>query len=476
MLAGLALVAYVVRALAWPLTAGRDLDEYLYAYVQLFDRDVLLPWSMLFRTPITPLFAGLSLDVFDGRLAEPLMALLYAGSIVCWAGGARYFGPWVAIAVAASLLLYQGYALMYHELSSEPVFAAAFAVWALLVVRATFAPSVSTLRARRPGCRRSRARPPGQRGAARLRPRPAPRRRLAGARASSARVRFALAAVLPLLPGRSTTASASTRGGSRVAATRSSPSTARSSPTTSSRRRTASNRAGSPRRCSSISSPASRTARTASRSTSCSETAASASTRTCTCSPIRSSAGTTDYRVLREAGVEGVRAHPGTYARGVGADDMGRAREGAVPSRLASSDDDGADATRRRRPSSSAGSVAGSERGRADPGRAGRVDLATGQSIRQVWTSPTDWHFEFATPATRPRFERIQREVDELFAALPDRHGNARLALRYNQLSRWFPRPWMWILLGLDRRSRGGGREGGRPSLRSRSRLSPSCR
>jgi hypothetical protein len=70
-------------------------------------------------------------------------------------------------------------------------------------------------------------------------------------------------------------------------------------------------------------------------------------------------------------------------------------------------------------------------------------------SIRQVWTSPTEWHFEFARPSERPRFERVERRTQELFAALPDRHGNARLALRLNQLSRWYPRPWMWVLLGL---------------------------
>jgi CHASE2 domain-containing sensor protein len=43
---------------------------------------------------------------------------------------------------------------------------------------------------------------------------------------------------------------------------------------------------------------------------------------------------------------------------------------------------------------------------------------------------------------------------------LPHRAGNATLALRLNQLSRWYPRPWMWILLGivalLARRPRGG--------------------
>src|SRR5262249_46395876 len=137
---GLGLVAYSLRAIAWPLTTGRDLDEYLLAYIQMFDRHVLLPWSMLFRTPIAPLYDGASLDLFGGRLAEPAMAVLYAGSIVCWTAAARYFGSLVAIAVAAALLLYQGYALMFHELSSEPVFAAAFALWALFLVRATFAP------------------------------------------------------------------------------------------------------------------------------------------------------------------------------------------------------------------------------------------------------------------------------------------------------------------------------------------------
>ena len=70
------------------------------------------------------------------------MALLYAGSIVCWAAAARHFGAWAAIAVAAVLLVYQGYALMFHEISSEPMFAAAFALWALLLTRAAFGPSV----------------------------------------------------------------------------------------------------------------------------------------------------------------------------------------------------------------------------------------------------------------------------------------------------------------------------------------------
>ena len=59
------------------------------------------------------------------------MALLFAGSVVAWAAAARAFGPRVALLVAVALLVYPAYGLMFHEISSEPLFAAAFALWAL---------------------------------------------------------------------------------------------------------------------------------------------------------------------------------------------------------------------------------------------------------------------------------------------------------------------------------------------------------
>ena len=66
----LALAVYGVRAIGWPLIAGRDLDEYLYGYIQFLDWHPLLPWSMLFRTPVTPIVAGTALDVAR-RQASP---------------------------------------------------------------------------------------------------------------------------------------------------------------------------------------------------------------------------------------------------------------------------------------------------------------------------------------------------------------------------------------------------------------------
>ena len=70
-------------------------------------------------------------------------------------------------------------------------------------------------------------------------------------------------------------------------------------------------------------------------------------------------------------------------------------------------------------------------------------------SIRDVWTSATHHHFVFRDPRQKPRFDAILRERDSLFSALPGRKGNAELSRRLDQLSRWFPRPDLWIVLGL---------------------------
>jgi hypothetical protein len=69
--------------------------------------------------------------------------------------------------------------------------------------------------------------------------------------------------------------------------------------------------------------------------------------------------------------------------------------------------------------------------------------------IHDVWTSATKHHFTFCKPSYKRRFDAIARELDTLFGRLPDRTGNAWLALRMNQASRWYPRLILWIALGL---------------------------
>ena len=446
---GAGLAVYAVRAIAWPLRSGRDLDEYLLGYVQLFDRHVLLPWSLLFRTPLTPLVAGASLDFAGGVFAEPFTAVLFAASVVAWSVAAYAFGPRVALAVAVVLLAYPGFGAMFHELSSETMFSAAFAGWALLVTRAAFRPSagrfalaglgVAVLALVRPGNAMLLAF-----GLFPLVLAAPWRDRLRWAAA------FAVAAALPLLAwsvqngvryGDYTLA----RGGNAVIPFY---------------RAFITDHIISPEN-----GPASRRLATAMRQ------------HLLTREPYKAYDVTLDqlftegsfrvhedlyllsdqvfgwnddYTVLREAGIEGVRAHPGTYASGVVGTIWSelngpffRVVATAPPEspveKQAAAGTVVIDGKRLPRPTE----------GQPIPG--GQVVWISrpDQRIRQVWTSPTEWHFAFDRPSDKPRFEAIERETGSLFNALPHRAGNAQLGLRLNQLSRWFPRPWLWILLGL---------------------------
>ena len=443
-----ALAVYASQAIAWPLKAGRDLDEYLYAYVQLFDGDVLLPWSMLFRTPLTPIVTGLSLDVAGGALAEPVAALLYAGSIVAWAAAGLAFGPRVALATAAALLAYPGYALMFHEFASETVFAATFALWALLVTRAAARPSLARFALVGLGIALLAFARPGNAVLVVFALFPLTlgahwRQRLTWAAAVAA------AAVLPLAAwsvhngvrfGEYTLA----RGGNAVIPFYRAFITDR---IVSPENGAASRRLGK-----------------------------AVEERLLTREPYRSYGVTLgdvfesgsfrihedlyllsdqvfgwddDYAVLRDAGIEAVRAHPLTYTGAVLDTVWQQLSEPSYRAVSTAASDAGGgggqgetvvvDGRRLPKPSE----------GQPIPG--GQVVWISrpDNAIRQVWTSPTEWHLEFDDPRDRAGLEAIEKETRQLFDGLPNRTGNAQLGLRLNQLSRWYPRPVLWVLLGL---------------------------
>jgi hypothetical protein len=443
----LGLADYAVQAIAWPLAGGRDIDEYLIAYVQLFDRHVLLPWSLLFRGPATPLVTGASLDLADGRLAEPLLGVLFAGSIVAWSAAGRTFGPRAALAVAVVLLLYPAYALMFHELASEPVFAAGFSLLALLVTRSAAKPSLARFALVGLGVALVVLIRPGNAVLLALVLLPLAlggrwRERLARAAA------FGAAAVLPLVAwgvhnglrfGDYTLA----RGGNAVIPFY---------------RTFVVDHIVSP-----DNGPASRRLATAmqehlltrdpyrSYGVSLGELFEKGSFRVHEDLYVFSDqvfGWDDDYGVLRDAGLEAVETHPWAYAKGVAGTtwhELSRSyfRAPSASSQVRSTT--GAQTTvvvhGRRLPRPSEGQPIPS----GQKAWISRPD----QAVRQVWTSPTEWHYAFRTPRDRTRFDAIERRVDELFRRLPHRDGSDGLSLRLNQASRWFPRPDLWIALGL---------------------------
>jgi hypothetical protein len=453
-----ALGVYSLRAVAWPLQAGRDLDEYFYAYLQLLDRDPVLPWSLLFRTPVTPVVAGSSLDVFGGALAEPLMAVLFAGSVVAWSVAARYFGARVALAVAVTLLVYPAYGLMFHELSSEPVFAAGFALWALLLTRAASRPSgarfvlvglgVALLALIRPGnvvLLVLALFPLTLSG--RLRD------RLTWVAAIAAAAAIPLAG-WSIVNGIRFDEYGLARGGNAVIPFY---------------RAFITDRIVSPEN-----------------GNESRRLADAVEQHLLTREPYRSYGVTlddvfergsfrihedlyllsdevfgweTDYSVLRDAGIEAVRVHPGAYASGVAKTLWLQLSESFF--RDLPQGDGQASPPKPETVVLASAQLPPPTEGEPIPG--GQVVWISrpDNAIRQVWTSPTRFKFSFADPRLRPRFEHILKRRDELFAALPHRTGNTSFALRLNQLSRWFPRPILWIAAGLIgialRRPRGSG-------------------
>ena len=136
-----ALGVYWFQALGWPMAKGRDTWDYLVYYLQLFDANPPLSQVQLFRTPLTPLAVGLPMAIGGSALLEVVFGVLFAVGVVAWSATALVFGRVPALASAVLLLVYPACATLYHQASSDAVFATGLALWALVLARTLRWPS-----------------------------------------------------------------------------------------------------------------------------------------------------------------------------------------------------------------------------------------------------------------------------------------------------------------------------------------------
>lgn len=136
-----ALAVFALQSAVLPVYPGRDMSRYIQAFVQLWYEVPVLPSVLNTRGPLASLGVGLPLEL-GGAAAEVWMALLYAASIVAWGAVAMLFGARAAVLTTGLLLVYPGYGILFHELASDALFAAAFAGWAFLLSRTILRPSV----------------------------------------------------------------------------------------------------------------------------------------------------------------------------------------------------------------------------------------------------------------------------------------------------------------------------------------------
>ena len=140
-LAAAALLEYAIVSAAFPLAPGRDLGTYLRASFELRQNDVVLPQALLMRAPV-PGVVSEALLTAGPVAAEVAMAVLYALSVLCWWRVGFRIGPAAGLVLAALVLVFPGYVLLFHGLASDSLYAAAFALEALLTARLIERPSL----------------------------------------------------------------------------------------------------------------------------------------------------------------------------------------------------------------------------------------------------------------------------------------------------------------------------------------------
>jgi hypothetical protein len=131
-----ALASYGLQAVAWPLERGRDSWDYWLWFLQAGDSDPPFSALQVFRTPVAPLVTGIPMWLGGAHLTEVVFALLYALSLLGWVWAVVPISRAAALATALVLLVTPTYAGLFHEVSSDPVFAFLLAWWAGAVVRA----------------------------------------------------------------------------------------------------------------------------------------------------------------------------------------------------------------------------------------------------------------------------------------------------------------------------------------------------
>ena len=140
LLGGLALLAFIIHSVAWPLWPGRDAQTYLMYYLDMRHPEPVFPQLMLFRTPAAPLLFGLPLEIGGSLLAEAVMGVCYVASLHAFYCAGAFWGRRIGLGLAIALVLYPAYGALFHNVSSDGPFAFGVALWAPLVCATAVSP------------------------------------------------------------------------------------------------------------------------------------------------------------------------------------------------------------------------------------------------------------------------------------------------------------------------------------------------
>jgi hypothetical protein len=439
---------YALQSVALPVVPGRDFGTYLSFYVQMWDWDSVFPMSMLFRTPVAPLLVGGTLDLLGGWGAQALMAVLYAASIVAWSRTAGAFGSRAALLTAAALLVYPGYGILFHMLSSDSICAAVFAGWGLALSRAWLRPTPGRFALLGAATAAAALTRPGYQVLAvvALLPLVLPlewRTRLVSALAVAGVVAAVLGA-WAVNNGLRYDDYAVARGGAAFFPFY---------------RALTSDRIVSPEHGEASRELARLVRRELlpnepyrSYGVTLDDFFARGSPRMFEDAVVLSDrfrGWDSDHELLREVGVESVRAEPWRYARGVGGtvlDELWSPLHIALPARAEQPSEP---VELARTPPVATALPAPTEGEQIPAARNGFFTTTPGGSIREEWTSATEHSLVFSEPGAGEHYAAIGAEVGPLAAEVPPYPGSEWLTLQLSRSSKLFPPPLLWLVAGL---------------------------
>jgi len=451
-LLGAALLVYAFESIGWVLAPGRDLGVYLRYYVQLGQKHPVFPWSMLTRTPVAPLVTGGLLDAGGGIFMEIVVAFAFALSILAWSYVAlQLAGRRAALLVGVALLVFPGYGGLFHQLSSDVVFAVGFAAWALLILRAVERPSlVASVAA-------------GAGAALLALTRPANQVLVLGAlfafvvaepwrlRAAHAAA-YTAAAVLPLVAWagvndlRYDDLTVARGGQASVPFFRAFVTDRIMSPD---------NGPASRRLAAAVQSYLLPKEPYKSYGIDLHEFFSSGSARMeedLISLSDRVFGWNSDYKVLGEAAREAVERHPGAYARGVlGSmwDELNQPLYVSPRTPTASVPATQPSAAPAQPPTGKPALPTPTEGEPIPAAHQGAYTSTPDGHIREVWTSPIAHTIVFDDPRDQRRYDELNERLRQLGGRFPTRRESSWLGLQLNHASKAYPRSWLWLLLGL---------------------------
>ena len=135
--------SYGLQAVAWPMfdLRHRDAADYLGTFLELGSSDPLFTQQMLARPPVAPAILGGAMELGGPYLLELVMGLAFVATVCAYFAAARRLGSAAAIVVAILLVLSFDVGALYHQATSDALFATALSFLALALARAWAMPS-----------------------------------------------------------------------------------------------------------------------------------------------------------------------------------------------------------------------------------------------------------------------------------------------------------------------------------------------